>query len=508
MALLHIANAHRVAAPGRTLIDLLVGILAGCALVGGFVADPKIGIALAVAVIALPFLLLRPASLYWMALIGVLLVEEFPAGLGEVTERAMRTPFYATSAVVPGLYLPDLLLSMAVGLVLLERLIGRRPLDLVWDRSAKWLVLLTATLIVSVVMAFVRENPLDIEGPQLVLGANIEINERAAKLIAFFQFKSFSLIMLAYLATLLYVRDDAGLRLAVRVVGGCALVVAVTGTLRLLMNPQWVLQNIPLYSDSISSLMFSLIAFYVVAAWSQDMLGPTRTLWLTVLSGVMMLLLLVSFRRTMWGATVLASLPVLAFMPAHKRNFLLLAGVVGAFVLGGAVLLSPAGAAVIEAVSNRLGQTSSEDASSEYRFVLFRYFGENFLDIPLFGHGPKPFWDALVTQGQFQISLENIHSLYFWLWLRLGHVGLAVFVIGVMLVMAQAWGLGRRALEPRYRVLALMILLYILMFLFNGLFNPAYGQSRGVLLMGVALGLLSRVLQQNDSDSRTRHAST
>lgn len=486
------------------LIDLLVGILAGCALVGGFVADPKIGIALAGVVVVLPFLLLRPAGIFWLGVIGVLMMEEFPGGLGEVAERAIRAPFYATSVVVPGLYLPDLLLSAAIGLVLIERLIGRRPLDLPWDRTAKWLALLTATLVISVVMAFVRENPLDISGPQVILGTDNEVNERGAKLIAFFQFKCFSLMMLAYVATLLYVRDDAGLRFTVKVVGFAALAYAVSGLLRLGSHPEWVTHNIPLYVDSISSLMFSLIAFYVIAAWSQGMLSPSRTLWLSALAAVMMLLLLVSFRRTMWGATMLASLPLLAFMPMHKRNFLLIGGAAAAFVLGGAVLLSPAGQAVIEGVSNRLEQTTGGDASAEYRFVLFRHFADTWMDIPLFGYGPKPFWNDLVTQGQFQINLENIHSLYFWLWMRVGHVGLAVFVVGAFMIMAQAWTLTRRASDPRYKVLALMILVYILMFLFNGIFNPGYAQARGVFLMGVALGLLSRVLQQNGLESVQR----
>ncbi|MGQ0501823.1 MAG: O-antigen ligase family protein [Panacagrimonas sp.] len=485
-------------------MDLLIGLVCGCLMTAAFGFLPKLGMLVAVLIAVIPLLILRPNAVFWAALLSILIFEEFPAGLGDVAERANRTAFYSTSVGIPGLYMPDFLLMTAIGLAVLTILIERRPLDLPWDRVGRWLATVTVVMVVSVVMAFVRGNPLESSGPQSVLGTDVEINDRAARLIAFFQFKSFALVMIAYVATLLYVRDRAGLDRCIWMVGLAALIYVAMGTFRLMAHPGWVAQTIPVFFDPMSVLIFILIAFYVIAAWSQGMLSRRQTMWMGILGCFMVLFVLVSFRRTMWGAMALATVPLLVFMPGSKRTYLVVAAAAVFFAIGSLVLLSPAGAVLIDAVSTRLGQTTSEEASTEYRLVLFRHFGEHFFDIPLFGYGPKPLWNDMITQGQFQISLENIHSLYFWLWLRLGHVGLTVFVGGVLMVLAQAWALARRSLDPQYRVLSLMMLLSILMFLFNGLFNPAYGQSRGLVVMGVSLALLSRMIQWNQSGSLQR----
>lgn len=484
---------------GRGLIDLGIGLIAGGVVMAGFAFDPNLGILVAMLIVGVPLLILRPASLFWMAVLAVLVFEEFPSGLGEGAERAQRNAFYAQSIVVPGLYMPDLLLIAAIGLAVLGLLIERRRPDLCGDRTAVWMVLMSMVMVISVGGAFVRGNPLDYGGIQSSIGFGFEINERSASLIAFFQIKNFILLMLAYLATLLYVRDRSGLDRCLRVLGVAAGLYLLIGLTRLATHPDWVAQTIPLFYDSLSSLLFVLIAYYVVAAWSQGLLSRSQTLWMSVLAGFMMLFVLVSFRRTMWGAAVLALLPLLAFMPASRRNYLLIGGSAAALVMGGAILLSPVGEAVLAAVAARLGETSEEDQSTAYRMVLFRYFATHYSEIPLFGHGPRPLWNEMVTVKQFRISLENVHSLYFWIWLRLGHAGLVVFITGMIGIMAQAWSLSRRAADPRFRVVALMVLLGTLMFLFSGIFNPVYSQPRYVITLGLGLGLLSRMMQWDRS---------
>lgn len=480
---------------GRGLIDLGIGLIAGGAVMAGFAFDPQLGILAAMLIVVVPLLILRPASLFWMAVLAMLVFEEFPSGLGEGAERAQRNAFYAQSIVVPGLYMPDVLLISAIGLAVLGLLIERRRPDLRWDRTAVWMVLMIVVMVISVGGAFVRGNPLDYGGIQSSIGFGFEINERSASLIAFFQIKNFILLMLAYLATLLYVRDRTGLDRCLQVLGVAAGVYLLIGLTRLAAHPGWVAQTIPLFYDSLSSLLFVLIAYYVIAAWSQGLLSRGQTLWMSILAGFMMLFLLVSFRRTMWGAAVLAVLPLLAFMPASRRNFLLVGGSAAALVVGGAILLSPVGEAVLAAVAARLGETSEDDHSTAYRMVLFRYFADHYDQIPLFGHGPRPLWNEMVTIKQFRISLENVHSLYFWVWLRLGHVGLAVFIVGLVTIMAQAWALSSKAADPRFRVVALMVLLTILMYAFSGIFNPVYSQPRYLMVLGLALGLLSRMIQ-------------
>lgn len=496
MALLH-ASSYRDFGFGRGLSDLFIGLIAGCALVGGFSVDPKLGIAVAGLIVVLPILVLWPSSVFFLAILGILVFEEFPSGLGAVDARSLRMPFYAKSIAVPGLYLPDVMLLAAIGLAVLNLLIQRRRLDLPLDRSATWLLLLSAVLVISVGLPFIRGNPLHFGGFESSIDFGFDINVRGAELIAFFQFKNFVLLMLAYLATVLHVRDLTAINRCVQVVGVAALIYVGIGAYRLGTHPEWIAQTIPLFYDSVSSLLFVLIAYYVVAAWSQGMLSNAHTLWLSVLAGIMIVFVLVSFRRTMWGAMVLAVLPLIWFMPASRRNFLIVLGIAVAFVLGGAVLLSPVGEKLIDAISRRLSETTKEDGSTLYRMALFRFFSEHFTNLPWFGYGPKPLWNEMIKVDVRELPLENVHSLFFWLWLRLGHVGFVVFVVGITMIMAQAWAIARNAWDPRHRVLALMILLGILMFLFSGIFNPVYGQPRYLILVGLGLGLLTRIVQHH-----------
>lgn len=442
-------------------------------------------------VVALPACVLFPTQPKLLCLVTIaafILFEEFPWGLGETAERSTRTAFYATSLGIPGLYPPDVLLFGAIILLIGRFLYLQRPLKLKPDRISIAIIILFFTVSISVLLSLLEVNPLT-TGHAVQTGTVYKVNQKGAELIALFQIKNFSFLIIAYGLGLLYFESTADVERLKKVIFFCLVSLIVIGFLRLLIRPNIVFEMKPLFYHSPSSWIFALAIFYWIYEWSNRYLTHEQTVRNVILALFFLLFILISFRRTMWGATFIAGFALIPLLVHEaKRRYLVLLG--GGIALLFALLLSSPG--LLNAIVSRLMETSSEDASTIYRLSLFVWFRHNIDDIPLFGYGVKPLWDISASLGYFRTNLENIHSLYFWLILRFGLFGFAIFSLSLLFIFSAVY----KAIKTAKRVhksLCIVVFLGLFMFLFSGIFNPVYAEIRYIALTGFFLAFISRL---------------
>jgi O-antigen ligase len=277
----------------------------------------------------------------------------------------------------------------------------------------------------------------------------------------------------------------------VRVVGVAMLFTLFLGAYRLVQDPSLVRKTIAVVYDTATVTLMALTIFYIVGKWASSYYHASRSVLLALFCAALAVLILLSFRRAMWGGIAAAMLvfPMLLSGKPRTRVFML---VVTSAVLGAAVL-GTAGQGLVEAALARVGETNFQDASTLYRFALAMWTVEHFADLPLFGWGLKPLWNETIRIRFFLANMENVHSIYVWVLVRFGIVGLFVFSAAVVMIFARIAEVRRAVTEDSHRVLVAVVIIFILLVLFSGIFNPVYSSVRAMLPLGIALGLISRL---------------
>ena len=429
---------------------------------------------------------------------ALIVLEEFPSGVGETAARSLRMPFYANSLGIPGFYSPDLLLFGALGLLLIVCILQKKMPQIPRDTIFWSLVSIGLVILISSLWSIVAANPFSNVYAK-ASSALYESNERGAALVVLFHMKNFSYLFFSYLLGLLYFQSLQDLN-RIKIVWVWAIVASIfIGLLRLANNPLIVSNGYPLFYDSPTSWIFSITVFYWLINWIYGKNTQYETIARSGLSLILVLFVLISFRRTMWGGIALASLclvPLISFRYRMKYVFLL------GIALLSAIPLMIAIPQVLDAVLSRLGSTNVADLSSLYRLALFVWIAENWSKIPFLGYGLKPLWSVEASLGYFRVNLENVHSLYFWVLLRTGVIGCLIcgfaFVRGFIHILK----IKNSALYEEHGPLLITIILAIVIFMFSGIFNPVYAQIRYVAILGFSLSFISRLpLIRSDRNS-------
>jgi O-antigen ligase len=277
--------------------------------------------------------------------------------------------------------------------------------------------------------------------------------------------------------------------LAVAMLGTLAL-----GAFRLATNPEVVTKLVPVVFDTGSVALMAMTVFYIVGMWACGRYRPNQAVARMFLCLGLLLLIVLSYRRTMWGAIAVAALLVPFMLPARARGRLLLLGALGTFA--GMIVLgtTPAGQALLQSVLSRAQETTLSQSSTLYRFAIVTWLFDHMGDIPLFGYGLTPLWNEIVRIRFFVTSLENVHSLYVWLLLRTGFIGFILCGVGLGLIVARIGRVFRTVRDDdQYRVIVGVVFLSIVLFLFNGIFNPVYANVRHLVPLGLSLALITNL---------------
>ena len=480
----------------------LFGALAGVAATLALDAGLGRGAMAMAGLCALPLgLVFGPRLAMPAVLFAVVALEEFPSGLGEQgqegVDRSTRTPFYSMSLGLGGLYAPDVLLLGAIGVVLAHAILHKRNGLLRLDAIGWTIALMMFMAGLSALLSLSGANPFVTVIQQDDATTPYDANAQALAYIGLFQFKNYALLLAGYVGALLHVDRRSKLNDMVAAVLLGVLALYAFGIGRLIAKPSIITRADPLFYDSPSSLIFALVVFYALAGWGFGIHSWRRTLWQAAVAAVAVLFILVSYRRAMWGGIALSGLIVVAVLPRPAQVRLLVWGSVAAIGLGAAVMASPLGGMLLERVVSRIGATSIADTSTLYRIALFVHFLGPHSDVPLFGYGVTPLWTKFFYFSYLRFNLENVHSLYFWLYLRTGPIGFVVAMAGYAFILLRLLAIFFAARDGQFKAIAICLFTAVLITLFSGIFNPVYGEARYMLPLGLALGMATRLGQMS-----------
>lgn len=451
-----------------------------------FLAAAAIPVAVAV--------VLRPRWGVVLFFFCIAFLEEFPGGLSDQdAERSARQPFYSATFGLPMTYPVDVIVAGLLALYALKKIFGREPLDLPFDTIGAALSMLAVTMALSILIAFGGDYPLGPPILDLSLLGKITLPDAAARYIAVLQIKIYALIFASYVLGLLYFRAERDIRDMVRALGLAMLAVVALLSWRLIRDPTMATRLIAVVYDTASVTFMALAVFFVISKWACGHYRAAQSVVLAVFCVALAVLILLSFRRTLYGALALSTLLLPLLVPARGRARLVMLMAVGACILGAAVAVVPAGQALLQSVAARTMETTLDDSSTLYRFSLLVWVVERFGELPLFGWGIKPLWNETVHIRFFTATMENVHSLYFWILVRFGIVGIMAGAIAVVLVLKRIFEVWRRVSGDEHRILLAMVFLSIVIYLFSGIFNPVYGSARLTISLGLALALVTRL---------------
>lgn len=496
------ASVPRVGWRG-TWVPLLIGIAGGILVVVLTSRSPRLALLVGGAIPLGMLAILRPRIGLLLTMFAICLLDEFPGGIGDTNvggdefKRSERTPFYALSMGVPSIYAPDVLFGGLLVLYFLKSIMWREHYPFRLDKIGVAMGLIAFATLLSIVIPLCGPSPF---GPAVLdLGTlgSIELKNAVvhdvARYVPILQYKLFLTMFPAYFLGLFYFRSARDVEAMITVFGAAMCGAIALAAVRLIRSPSMIAHLVPVVFDTATVAFMAMAVFFSIAAWACGHYGAMRSALQITFSALLVLFILISFRRTMWGAIALVT-PLLPFiLPRRALGRLMLLFAVTIFVamllLGG----TPAGHAIASSVLSRIGETNQNNSSTLYRFVLLVWLVHHGTDVPLFGYGFMPLWNELVRIRLLTISLESVHSLYLWILLRMGAIGFLMCTVALGLMFARLREVYRLVEGERYKILVGIIFLSIVMLLFNGIFNPVYAQVRHIITLGFTLALISRL---------------
>lgn len=472
-----------------------IGVAGACIVLStSLYVAPKVTVLITLLIPVIAAVILRPRVGVLLLIFAMCFIEELPGGFGEDEAiRSQRTAFYAVTFGVRAFYIPDAMIFGLLILFLLKAVIWRTKLGGGLDKIAVAFCLLGAAVLLSLLISFTGPEPLGPPVLDLSLLGAITLPLDVARHIGVLQYKLFLLIFPAYLLGLFFFREERDIRQTIILLTVAMVATILLGAYRLALDPAMIKGQVPVIFDTASITFMAMTVFYLVGMWACGHLRFNQTLVSAVFCAVLILLILLSFRRTMWGAIALAAVLFPLILPRRTYwRLLVLAGLGGcaALILLGA---TPGGQAVLQSLIVRAGETNLNQGSTLYRFALGVWLVDNIWDLPLFGYGIAPLWNKVIHIRFFSMNLEDVHSLYLWILLRMGVIGFLLVGVALSLVLLRLREVYRLMREDRDRILVGVIFLCIVMYLFSGIFNPVYANVRLVVPLGFALALVTRL---------------
>lgn len=489
----------------QVVVGTLLGLIGVTALLAGVHSNAGTTMSM-VAIAAIPIVVaafLKPRFGMMLFLFAMAFIEEFRGGIGDTgaggneSLRSERTAFYAKTLGIPAVYLPDMLVAGLLGLFVFRVILTHRPIDLRLDKIGIGLLLLAFSILFSIAIPLMGPDPF---GPAVLDLSTLGSIKLPAKNVAnverylpILQYKLFFLLFPSYALGLLFFRQERDIAVTIRIVGIAMVATVALGVWRVAQDPGMIRKLVPVIFDTGSVALMAMTIFYLVARWASNHYSAIQASLYGVLSSALMVLVLLSFRRTMWGAIAI-SLPLFPFLiPRHARPRLFV--IVGIGLAIGLLLLAatPPGQALMQSVVSRAGQTHLNQSSTLYRYAIMTWVVNNFFDLPWFGYGLMPMWNEKVYIRFFVISMENVHSLYIWLLIRLGLLGFIISMTAFGLFIVRIREVAKVVRDEHYQIILGVILLSIVMYLFNGVFNPVYANVRHLVPLGLSLALVTRL---------------
>ena len=306
---------------------------------------------------------LRPRYGVLVLIFAIGFVEEFRGGIGERQAggneflRSERTPFYAATIGLPGTYIPDLMILGTLGLYMLRAVLQRTPVSFRFDRIGVGLSLLGLVLFVSMLLPLAGPDPFGPLVLDLSTMGSVKLPEKnvtdVARYLPMLQYKLFMILFPSYVLGLFFFRSTRDIDQAVTVLGLALVATIGLGIVRIARDPGMIQKLTPVIFDTGSVALLSMGVFYMVGRWASNHYPPNRAIFRVVLCTAMMVLILLSFRRTMWGAIAVAILFFPFLLPRHALGRLLAITAIGMVLALLLAVATPPGHALLQSVLSR-----------------------------------------------------------------------------------------------------------------------------------------------------------
>jgi len=490
----------------EVLAGVGLGIVAATLTVGAMATKgplPVLVVAAAIPVAAA--VILRPRYGMILLIFCMSFVEEFRGGIGDQAAggdeylRSERTPFYAATMGVPALYLPDILIGGILLLYVIRTILWRVPMRLPLDKIGMGLLVLGFSVLLSLLVPLGGHEPFGPAVLDLTMIGSIKLPEKnvtdVARYLPVLQFKLFVVLFPSYLIGLFFFREDRDIEQTIKVVGLAMVFTILLAVGRLARDPAMVRSLVPVVFDTGSVALMAMTVFYAIGRWASGHYRAHQGSLQGVFCALLMLVILLSFRRTMWGAIALAIVFFPFILPRHALPRLFVIISIGVCLALLAVVGTPAGQVLLQSIVSRAGETHLNQSSTLYRFAIFAWVVENIGNVPLLGYGLAPLWNEKIYIRFFVTSMENVHSLYIWILTRMGPVGMVASLVALILILVRIREVYRMTRDEHYQILVGVILLSVVMYLFNGFFNPVYANVRHLVPLGLSLALVTQLPQ-------------
>ena len=452
--------------------------------------EPISAILALVAVAAIILNLTRPQLGIYIILAFFACIEEYPVSLVEGSERWVRTPFYSRSLFLKGLYLPDLIIVLAIVSWLVYFVAVKRPFRFRNPLASAHIALL-GVMIVSVFLYLLRTSFLAKPVLYNVNTLGMVMRGSAVGMIAFAQMKAFLTMLVIYYLVLNYAQDARSIK---RMVIFLFVLFALTlgqGLVRLALHPMAFFRTgASLFYDFASSYLFAtaLVFFIVFIFMGKRSPGERWALFIgAFLCGVMVLL---SLRRTVWLSTALTlAFLVLIYFPASRKIKLLFWTTCLGIVCVVGYDAWNAKKDYFKAVSERISGTGLSEDSTLYRALIYSNAGRMIVRHPLLGYGAEPLWNDFVTFRRFRQTYEGVHSLYLWVIFRFGALGLAVWLWLLAVFFRKTIPAAKAMSDPFLKATMISLIMAVLLFVLISFFVPTYAMLRFTVIGGIFMAL-------------------
>lgn len=217
-----------------------------------------------------------------------------------------------------------------------------------------------------------------------------------------------------------------------------------------------------------------------------------RSVWLTMLSMLALLLVLVSWperiRLLRWAIVGVVVVALLVSLPGVNRYTV---------------------AASDRLVWGMLPETLELDPSVRMRAMEIRYGMQSIAQHPLLGIGlgnlyrPRTEGDAFWYPGDPNIGLRwYIHNAYLWVWIDMGLIGLVPFIWLYGSFLWRGFTRWRRISDPKLRVVVLGFTLAILGQAITNTVGPNFIQSWVLIVFAIMLGINELIFRWEVSEER------
>ncbi len=491
-----------VAFPAQWLLAFLIGTAGATLVVAVSSFNPLYAVAASVVIPVMAIVVVRPRLGMLLLIFLISFMEEFRGGIGDTKGggdealRSERLPFYSVTLGLPGLYIPDVLIGGLTFLYCVKLALWRERSPFIFDRIGVALLLIAASLFVSIVVSLARP---DSFGPMVLdlssLGS-IKLPEKnvsdVARYFPILHFKLFALLFPSYLLGMFFFREERDVRQMLLMFGLAMIATIGLASYRLIRDPTIIKTLTPVVFDTGSVTFMLMTVFYCAGMWAYGRYRIAQTVVRSIFCVLLLLFILLSFRRTLWGAAAMGVVILPFLMPPSARWRLLMLGGLGMCVVMIILGATPPGQLVLQSLVSRASETNLNQSSTLYRFALLVWLVDRFDDLPLLGYGVLPLWGEIVRIRYFFISMENVHSLFLWILLRTGVIGMLVWIFALYLILSRMRAVYRAIDDDRNRIIIVVIFLSIIMLMFNGIFNPVYANVRHIVPLGVSLALISR----------------